>query len=145
MTMSRATAATMRTQARRLAQISKLMVTFLKNQTGFVRVQDTLGLEIFLVHWRLAARHPLTTPTNNMNEALGMLEESVYYSPRADPRRRGVLDDLSTRAQPHEPQRRYARPAFVAKTNDGRNYFNNREGTIDSHEAARRYRGSFMP
>lgn len=89
--------------------------------------------------------HPLTTPTNNINEALGMLEESVYYSPRADPRRRGVLDDLSTRAQPLEPQRRYARPAFVANTNDPRNYFSNTGGTINSHEAMRRYRGSLVP
>ncbi|KAK9063573.1 hypothetical protein SSX86_017444 [Deinandra increscens subsp. villosa] len=62
-----------------------------------------------------ATHHPLTTPTNNINEALGLLEESVYYSPRADPRRRGMLDDLSTRAQPVEAHRRYARPAFVAK------------------------------
>ena len=64
-----------------------------------------------------ATNHPLTGPTNNINEALGFLEESVYYSPRADPRRRGVLDELSTRAQPIEPLRRYARPAFVAKPN----------------------------
>ncbi|KAL4574218.1 hypothetical protein LXL04_021044 [Taraxacum kok-saghyz] len=61
--------------------------------------------------------HPLTTSTDNINEALGFLE-SVNHSPRSDPRQRGVLDELSTRAQPTEPQQRYARPAFVAKPND---------------------------
>ncbi|KAJ9554367.1 hypothetical protein OSB04_018412 [Centaurea solstitialis] len=66
-----------------------------------------------------ATHHPLTGPTNDINEALGVLEESIYYSPRADPRRRGVLDDLSTRAHPVEPLRRYARPAFVANSHEG--------------------------
>ncbi|KAI3516439.1 hypothetical protein L1887_15354 [Cichorium endivia] len=61
--------------------------------------------------------HPLTTSTNNINEALGFLE-SASHSPRSGPRQRGVLDELSTRAQPLEPQKRYARPAFVAKPND---------------------------
>ncbi|KAI3696399.1 hypothetical protein L1987_79413 [Smallanthus sonchifolius] len=56
-------------------------------------------------------------------------EDSVYYSPRADPRRRGVLDDLSMRAQPLEPQRRYARPAFVFKPNDARHNFTNKGST----------------
>nr|GEV78209.1 DNA-directed RNA polymerase II subunit RPB1-like [Tanacetum cinerariifolium] len=86
-----------------------------------------------------ATHHPLTNPTNNINEALGLLEESVYYSPRADPRRRGVLDDLSTRAQPIEPQRRYARPAFVSKHNDARHNYNNRASAVDSYEDVRRF------
>ncbi|KAI3730770.1 hypothetical protein L1987_61947 [Smallanthus sonchifolius] len=100
-------------------------------------------------HWPTAGppatHHPLTTSTNNINEALGLLEESVYYAPRADPRRRGVLDDLSTRAQPLEAQSRYARPAFVAKPNDARNYFTNTGSAIDSHEAMKRYHGSLVP
>ncbi|KAD2393670.1 hypothetical protein E3N88_40647 [Mikania micrantha] len=53
-------------------------------------------------------RMPLKTSTYKVNEALGSSEESVYYLPRADPRRRGMLDDLSTRAQPVEPHKRYA-------------------------------------
>ncbi|KAJ0865678.1 hypothetical protein HanRHA438_Chr12g0543121 [Helianthus annuus] len=73
-----------------------------------------------------ATHHPLTTATNNVKEALGLLEDSVYYSPRADPRRRGVLDELSNRAQPLEPQRRYARPTFVAKPNDTRYQYRER-------------------
>lgn len=92
-----------------------------------------------------ATHHPLTSSTNNINEALGFLEESVYYSPRADPRRRGVLDDLSTRAQPIEPLRRYARPAFVAKPKDAYHNFSNTGSTISSHEVARKYRGTLMP
>ncbi|KAI3733634.1 hypothetical protein L6452_13082 [Arctium lappa] len=92
-----------------------------------------------------ATRHPLTTPSNNINEALGFFEESIHYSPRADPRRRGVLDDLSTRAQPIEPLKRYARPVFVAKPNDAHQNFSNTGSTINSHEATRRYRDSFMP
>ncbi|PWA84003.1 hypothetical protein CTI12_AA162850 [Artemisia annua] len=83
--------------------------------------------------------HPLTNPTNNIDEALGLLEESVYHS-RADPRRRGVLDD-STRAQPLEPHSRYANPVF----NDVRYNINNTGSAIDSHEAVRRYRGSLVP
>ncbi|KAK1419932.1 hypothetical protein QVD17_29376 [Tagetes erecta] len=90
-------------------------------------------------------RHPLTTSSNIINEGLGLLEESVYFSPRADPRRRGVLDDLSTRAQPLEPQKRYALPAFVAKANETRQNFTKTRSPIDSHDAARSYRGSFMP
>ncbi|GKB19373.1 hypothetical protein Tco_0853296 [Tanacetum coccineum] len=86
-----------------------------------------------------ATHHPLTNPTNNINEALGLLEESVYYSPRADPRRRGVLDDLSTRAQPIEPQRRYARPAFFSKHNNARHNFNGTGSAVDSYEGVRRY------
>ncbi|KAL4574221.1 hypothetical protein LXL04_021047 [Taraxacum kok-saghyz] len=43
--------------------------------------------------------------------------ETVDHSPRSDPRQRGVLDELSTRAQPQDPQKRYARPAFVGKPN----------------------------
>ncbi|KAM0014984.1 hypothetical protein Hdeb2414_s0033g00720461 [Helianthus debilis subsp. tardiflorus] len=113
---------------------------------GYVRTGNVSGPnKAWQVAGPPATHHPLTTSTNNINEALGLLEESVYYSPRADPRRRGVLDDLSTRAQPLEPQRRYARPAFVAKPNDARNHFTNIGGAIDSHEAARRYRGSFVP
>ncbi|KAI3817392.1 hypothetical protein L1987_11182 [Smallanthus sonchifolius] len=100
-------------------------------------------------HWPTAGppatHHPLTTSTNNINEALGLLEESVYNPPRADPRRRGVLDDLATRAQPIEAQSRYARPAFVAKPNDARNYVTNTGSAIDSHEAMRRYHGSLVP
>ncbi|KAL8224484.1 hypothetical protein R6Q57_019959 [Mikania cordata] len=70
-------------------------------------------------------RMSLKTSTYNVNEALGSSEESVYYSPRADPRRRGVLDDLSTRAQPVEPHKRYALPRFAfAKSIDARHKFN---------------------
>ncbi|CAI9262762.1 unnamed protein product [Lactuca saligna] len=61
--------------------------------------------------------HSLSTKIDNINEALGLLE-SMKHSPRSDPRQKGVLDELSTRAQPTEPQKRYARPAFVAKTSD---------------------------
>ncbi|KAL7589649.1 hypothetical protein Lser_V15G37597 [Lactuca serriola] len=61
--------------------------------------------------------HALSTKIDNINEALGLLE-SMKHSPRSDPRQKGVLDELSTRAQPTEPQKRYARPAFVAKTSD---------------------------
>ncbi|KAI3779211.1 hypothetical protein L2E82_08818 [Cichorium intybus] len=61
--------------------------------------------------------HPVTTSTSNINKALGFLE-SVTHSSRSEPRERGVLDELSTRAQPQEPQKRYARPAFVSKPNN---------------------------
>ncbi|CAH1431645.1 unnamed protein product [Lactuca virosa] len=62
----------------------------------------------------LLTNHPLTTSTYNINEALGFLEP-VNHSSRSEPRQRGVLDELSMRPQPLEPQKRYPRPAFVAK------------------------------
>ncbi|GJV02959.1 hypothetical protein Tco_1336528 [Tanacetum coccineum] len=61
-----------------------------------------------------------------------LLEESCIFNTCWTQRRRGVLDDLSTRAQPIEPQRRYARPAFVSKHNDARHNYNNRASAVDS-------------
>ncbi|KAL7590046.1 hypothetical protein Lser_V15G37542 [Lactuca serriola] len=80
---------------------------------GFVARQVRTGI----ISGPPMTHHPITTSTNNINEALGFLE-SMTHSPRSDPRQRGVLDELSIRAQPVEPQKRYARPTFVAKPND---------------------------
>ncbi|KAJ0537545.1 hypothetical protein HanHA300_Chr08g0264611 [Helianthus annuus] len=81
-------------------------------------------------HWQSAGppttRHPLTTSTNNIDEALGFLIES--YSPRSHLTREGPYDNLSPRAQPNEHNRPYLR-----------------SNTIDSHEAVRRYNGAYVP
>ncbi|MFS7959187.1 hypothetical protein Hanom_Chr08g00687681 [Helianthus anomalus] len=94
-------------------------------------------------HWQSAGppttRHPLTTSTNNIDEALGFLIES--YSPRSHLTREGPFDNLSPRAQPNEHDRRYARSASGGVTN--RPYL--RSNTIDSHEAVRRYNGAYVP
>ncbi|KAL8248507.1 hypothetical protein R6Q59_005376 [Mikania micrantha] len=61
--------------------------------------------------------HISDPPANNINEGLGLLEKSVSNLRHVEPRRRKLHDSQSTHvalaAQPLEPLRRYARPAFV--------------------------------
>ncbi|KAI3730771.1 hypothetical protein L1987_61948 [Smallanthus sonchifolius] len=85
-------------------------------------------------------RHPLKTPTNNINEALGFLMESTNYSPQFDPKREGAFDNFP-RAQPIEHEMPYTRPVFRGVTNP--TYL--RSNTIDSEEAIRRYNGAYVP
>lgn len=70
-------------------------------------------------HSRLGAthHHPLTTLTDNIKEPSGF-QDSVNHSPLLDLHQREVLDELSTRAQLLETEKRYGRPTFVAKPND---------------------------
>ncbi|KAI3516443.1 hypothetical protein L1887_15358 [Cichorium endivia] len=70
-------------------------------------------------YWQSAGppmAHPLTTSTDNIKEAFGFLD-AVNHSPKMDPHHR-TTDELSTRAQSLEPQKRYGRPTFVAKPHD---------------------------
>ncbi|KAI3816681.1 hypothetical protein L1987_16384 [Smallanthus sonchifolius] len=96
--------------------------------TDFVGSPSKLELLNEYVHSPSVSVSP-NAPKNHYDDYKPKSEDSVYYSPRADPRRRGVLDDLSMRAQPFEPQRRYSRPAFVAKPNDARHNFTNKGST----------------
>ncbi|KAK1415920.1 hypothetical protein QVD17_31708 [Tagetes erecta] len=86
-------------------------------------------------------RHPLTGPTNDINEALGFLMETVNYAPRSDPRREGAFDTLSPRARPIDHERRYARSGFGGATDQP--YL--KSNTINSEEAVRRYNGVYVP
>lgn len=95
-------------------------------------------------HWQSVGppttHHLLTTPTNDINEALRFLTESVNYSPRSG-QRTGWFNNFGFRGQPTAPERRYSRPRFVeASTQD---YFGS--NTIDSHEAMRKYNGALVP
>ncbi|KAI3516446.1 hypothetical protein L1887_15361 [Cichorium endivia] len=70
-------------------------------------------------YWQSAGppmAHPLTTSTDNIKEALVFLD-AVNHSAKMDSHHR-TTDELSTRAQSLEPQKRYAGPAFVAKPHD---------------------------
>ncbi|MFS7992670.1 hypothetical protein Hanom_Chr12g01085061 [Helianthus anomalus] len=58
-------------------------------------------------NWHSVAHHPLTPPTNDINEALGFLVESLNYS---------GIDNLSLNAQSIEHERRYTSRAFRGAT-----------------------------
>nr|GEX17095.1 hypothetical protein [Tanacetum cinerariifolium] len=79
-------------------------------------------------------QHPLSTPTNNINEAYDdydHLAEPVTNSPRSDPKSGGYFSKFLSRAQ----------PATGQATNRG--LF--RSNTIDSQEAIRKYNGASVP
>ncbi|CAI9262968.1 unnamed protein product [Lactuca saligna] len=97
------------------------------------------------IHWLSAGppmtHHPLTTSTNNINEALSFITESVNYSSRSGPTQTGGARNSGFHAQPIEPVRRYARPGFMGTTTQTSFESN----TIDSREAMEKYNGVLVP
>ncbi|KAL4574216.1 hypothetical protein LXL04_021042 [Taraxacum kok-saghyz] len=85
--------------------------------------------------------HLLTTPTNDINEALCFLTQSANYSPHSAPIRAGGFNNFGLVAHPAEPESRYTKPGFVGETTQS--YFGS--NTIDSHEAMRKYNGALVP
>ncbi|KAL8218789.1 hypothetical protein R6Q57_022162 [Mikania cordata] len=96
-------------------------------------------------HWQTTGppttSHSLTGPTNDINEALGFLIESVNYPSQFDTNR-GAFPNLVPRAQPVEQERRFARPTFGGVP-PNRPY--KTSSMIDSEEAVRRYNGAYVP
>ncbi|KAJ9554366.1 hypothetical protein OSB04_018411 [Centaurea solstitialis] len=94
-------------------------------------------------HWQSVGppmtHHPLTSVTNDINEALGFLEESMNYSPHSGQLRTRPFDNFHPHPQSIEPEWQYARPTFSGPTN------NFRTNIINSHEAIRKYQGTRVP
>lgn len=67
----------------------------------------------------LISRYPLVNHTNDSNKHVRISKEAPNYSRNTSKERsKGVLDDLSYRAQPTEPALRYAKPSFIRKPNN---------------------------
>ncbi|KAL7589207.1 hypothetical protein Lser_V15G37600 [Lactuca serriola] len=96
-------------------------------------------------HWQSfvppMTHHPLTTTTNDINEALSFLTESVSFSSRSGPTQTGGARNFDFHTQPIEPVRQYPRPGLMGTTTQTSFGAN----TIDSREAMRKYNGVFVP
>ncbi len=89
--------------------------------------------------WTKPKSHPLTTPTNNIGEAVDFLRHAINTAPQSQPwvqKRETYTETIDS----SEAARRYARPIFKQPIQ-----YENYTGKIGSREAVNKYNGTIVP